>query len=133
VSLSHNIARRLRSPALADKNPHEWIARAKKVEKLLAVIRRRNPSFTALDAETLPETQWLSLAREADVNPPSTKTRRFVIAQLRLHEPPDSIDVEAPLCLRCADDGNDVPATDGEYCAGCATFLGERQDERNAR
>lgn len=95
MSLSSNVARRLRSsPALADKNPHEWIARARKVEKLLAVIVRRNPSFTALDAETLPEEQWRSLAREADVKAPSEKTRRFVIAQLRLREPVDSIDVE---------------------------------------
>jgi len=37
------------------------------------------------------------------------------------------------LCLRCADDGNDVPATDGELCAACHDTLGELQDERNAR
>jgi hypothetical protein len=37
------------------------------------------------------------------------------------------------LCLRCADDGNDVPATDGDYCAACHDSLGELQDERNAR
>lgn len=33
-----------------------------------------------------------------------------------------------PTCIRC----EVSPATDGDYCAGCHDFVGERQDERAA-
>ena len=33
-----------------------------------------------------------------------------------------------PTCIRC----EVSPATDGDYCASCHDFVGERQDERAA-
>ncbi len=38
----------------------------------------------------------------------------------------------APLCLRCADLGESVPATRDELCDGCYVSSGEGQDERAA-
>lgn len=78
------------------KNGFEWAARARKVQKMLDVLSRRTPTVTALDAERFGDAEWSTLAREADVKAPSEKTRRYVVAQLRLHcEEPNSIDVSS--------------------------------------
>lgn len=68
------------------KNPHEWAARAKKVDAMLGVLTKLGPLPTSTEAAAWPENVWTDLARAAGINPPSEKTRAFVVAQLRLQE-----------------------------------------------
>lgn len=44
----------------------------------------------------------------------------------------DALDEMYPLCTRCADLGESVPATNDELCAACHDSAGEGQDARAA-
>lgn len=82
--MSTLVARTTARAVALGKNPHEWGARAKKVEAMLAALATLGPLPSHEDVAAWPEDVWVKLAAAARVNLPSEKTRAFVVAQLRL-------------------------------------------------
>jgi hypothetical protein len=118
-------------------NRHEAVARRRKADAIEAALHERNrrryeahePQITATDLGEWTDQQWLDLANEVGVNPPSEATRALILLDARYnqirHISPDAIDrlTAAIKVQRLAG-----PRTADEYLAEARAITGKTYD-----